>query len=46
MQTGQKVAAGAVVGTVGTTALAGTGLYFELRTDGKPEDPLAWLKKR
>ena len=46
VQPGAKVGAGAVVGTVGSSGLEGAGLYFELRTDGKPEDPLGWLKKR
>lgn len=43
---GQTLPAGALVGTVGSTGLEGAGLYFELRTDGRPEDPLGWLKKR
>ncbi|HVR69639.1 MAG TPA: peptidoglycan DD-metalloendopeptidase family protein [Vicinamibacteria bacterium] len=46
VRTGQRVVAGAVVGTVGSSGLEGEGLYFELRTQGKPEDPLAWLRKR
>jgi septal ring factor EnvC (AmiA/AmiB activator) len=46
VQPGQKLAAGTVVGTIGSTGLEGAGLYFELRTDGKPEDPLGWLQKR
>ena len=46
VQPGQKVPAGAVVGTVGSSSLAGDGLYFELRTQGRPEDPLSWLRKR
>jgi septal ring factor EnvC (AmiA/AmiB activator) len=46
VEPGQKLPAGAVVGTVGSTGLEGAGLYFELRTDGKPEDPLGWLQKR
>ena len=44
VQPGQKLAAGDKVGTVGS-ALAGTGLYFEVRFQGRPEDPLDWLKK-
>lgn len=39
---GQRVAEGEVVGTVGT-GLEGPGLYFEVRFQGKPEDPLEWL---
>jgi septal ring factor EnvC (AmiA/AmiB activator) len=46
VQPGQKVPAGAVVGTVGSSGLEGDGLYFELRTQGRPEDPLSWLRKR
>jgi septal ring factor EnvC (AmiA/AmiB activator) len=41
---GHKVAAGDPIGRVGT-ALEGPGLYFEVRFQGKPEDPLDWLKK-
>jgi septal ring factor EnvC (AmiA/AmiB activator) len=37
------VAAGAVVGTVGSSGVEGPGLYFELRSQGKPQDPLEWL---
>ena len=44
VQTGQKVAAGEVLGTVGSTALEGPGLYFEMRFQGRPEDPLEWLR--
>jgi septal ring factor EnvC (AmiA/AmiB activator) len=43
VQPGQRVAAGDVIGTVGT-ALEGSGLYFEMRFQGKPEDPLEWLR--
>jgi septal ring factor EnvC (AmiA/AmiB activator) len=46
VETGQRVAAGAVIGTVGASGLAGPGLYFEVRTAGKPEDPLTWLEKK
>ena len=45
VQPGQPVPAGTVVGTVGSSGLEGQGLYFELRTQGKPEDPLDWLRK-
>jgi septal ring factor EnvC (AmiA/AmiB activator) len=45
VQTGQRLSAGSVVGTVGASGLEGQGLYFELRTQGKPEDPLGWLRK-
>jgi septal ring factor EnvC (AmiA/AmiB activator) len=46
VQPGQPVPAGTVVGSVGSSGLEGPGLYFEVRTQGKPEDPLAWLRKR
>ena len=42
---GQKVAAGDVLGTVGASALEGPGLYFEMRFQGRPEDPLEWLRR-
>lgn len=43
----QRVARGDVVGRVGPTiaGAAGAGLYFELRVDGRPVDPVEWLKK-
>ena len=44
VQSGQKVAAGEVLGTVGSTTLEGPGLYFEMRFQGRPEDPLEWLR--
>jgi septal ring factor EnvC (AmiA/AmiB activator) len=34
------------VGTVGPSATGPPGLYFELRVDGEPVDPLQWLQKR
>jgi septal ring factor EnvC (AmiA/AmiB activator) len=43
---GQRVGAGELVGTVGSTSLAGPGLYFEIRRDGKPQDPIEWLDKQ
>jgi septal ring factor EnvC (AmiA/AmiB activator) len=44
--TGTRVSRGQPVGSVGT-ALDGTAaLYFELRIDGKPVDPLQWLKRK
>jgi murein hydrolase activator len=45
VEVGQKVAAGDVLGTVGTSGLEGSGLYFEMRFQGRPEDPAEWLKK-
>jgi septal ring factor EnvC (AmiA/AmiB activator) len=46
VEPGQRVAAGATLGTVGASGLNGPGLYFEVRTGGRPEDPLTWLQKR
>ena len=43
---GARVDHGQPVGTVGPLPSGGTGVYFELRIDGKPVDPLQWLKKR
>ena len=36
VQAGQQVAAGEVVGTVGSSGLGGPGLYFEMRFQGRP----------
>jgi septal ring factor EnvC (AmiA/AmiB activator) len=44
VEVGQRVAAGAVVGTVGSGGLEGSGLYFEMRSQGRPEDPQGWLR--
>jgi septal ring factor EnvC (AmiA/AmiB activator) len=44
VQPGQKLAAGETLGLVGG-GLEGPGLYFEVRFQGKPEDPMAWLEK-
>jgi murein hydrolase activator len=43
---GARVAAGQAVGAAGPLPSGGTGLYFELRIDGKPVDPLQWLRRR
>jgi murein hydrolase activator len=43
---GAHVERGQPVGLVGPTPRGTTGLYFELRVDGQPVDPLQWLKKR
>ena len=45
VQMGQKVAAGDILGTVGASSVEGPGLYFEMRFQGRPEDPLEWLKR-
>ena len=41
---GQRVAAGEVLGAVGAAA-EGPGLYFEVRFQGRPEDPMDWLRR-
>jgi septal ring factor EnvC (AmiA/AmiB activator) len=43
---GARVSQGDPVGTAGFALLGVAGLYFELRVDGQPVDPLQWLKKR
>ncbi|MBZ5559391.1 MAG: peptidoglycan DD-metalloendopeptidase family protein [Acidobacteriia bacterium] len=43
---GDRVEREQVVGTAGPTPSGTTGLYFELRIDGQPVDPLQWLRKR
>jgi septal ring factor EnvC (AmiA/AmiB activator) len=44
VQTGQQVAAGQVLGVVGS-GVEGPGLYFEIRFQGRPEDPADWLAR-
>jgi len=46
VQKGAHLTHGQTVGTVGPTSSGSNGLYFELRVDGQPVDPLQWLKKR
>ena len=43
---GGRVDRGQTIGTVGSAPTGPAGLYFELRVDGRPVDPLQWLKKR
>jgi septal ring factor EnvC (AmiA/AmiB activator) len=43
---GARLERGHAVGSVGVTDAGTTGLYFELRVDGQPVDPLQWMKKR
>ncbi len=43
---GAHVARGNLVGTAGIAATGASGLYFELRIDGRPVDPLQWLRRR
>jgi septal ring factor EnvC (AmiA/AmiB activator) len=44
---GEFIGAGTVVGLVGETgSLKGPYLYFEIRENGQPVDPLVWLQRR
>jgi septal ring factor EnvC (AmiA/AmiB activator) len=43
---GARVQRGQPVGAVGPTPGGLPGLYFELRVDGQPVDPLQWLKTK
>jgi len=46
-QVGEDVRGGERIATVGNTGgNPESGLYFEIRHDGKPLDPLAWVKRR
>jgi septal ring factor EnvC (AmiA/AmiB activator) len=46
-QVGDDVRGGESIATVGNTGgNPESGLYFEIRHDGKPLDPLAWVKRR
>lgn len=42
---GDRVDAGTTVGLAGRNPAGNPSLYFELRVDGKPVDPLQWLKR-
>jgi septal ring factor EnvC (AmiA/AmiB activator) len=46
VQRGTRVARGLTLGTVGTSPAGSAELYFELRIDGKPVDPVQWLRTR
>jgi septal ring factor EnvC (AmiA/AmiB activator) len=37
---------GQTLGTTGVSLAGSAGLYFELRIDGQPVDPLQWLEPR
>jgi septal ring factor EnvC (AmiA/AmiB activator) len=42
---GASVKRGDVVGKVGLVPAGDAGLYFELRIDGRPVDPVQWLRR-
>ncbi|MGH9384031.1 MAG: murein hydrolase activator EnvC family protein [Vicinamibacterales bacterium] len=42
---GAAVKRGSVVGSVGHTPTGVAALYFELRIDGRPVDPVQWLRR-
>jgi septal ring factor EnvC (AmiA/AmiB activator) len=46
VKTGARIEQGQPVGTAGPIPSGDEGIYFELRVDGHPVDPLQWLKKR
>ncbi|HKW95508.1 MAG TPA: peptidoglycan DD-metalloendopeptidase family protein [Methylomirabilota bacterium] len=44
---GDEVKQGQIIGTVGDTgSLQGPRLYFEVRYEGKPQDPTQWLRPK
>jgi septal ring factor EnvC (AmiA/AmiB activator) len=44
--TGAPVVRGQGLGAAGASPDGVPSVYFELRVDGKPVDPLQWLKKK
>jgi septal ring factor EnvC (AmiA/AmiB activator) len=46
VQKGARIEHGQPVGTAGPIPSGSDGVYFELRVDSRPVDPLQWLKKR
>jgi septal ring factor EnvC (AmiA/AmiB activator) len=43
---GMNVTSGQTIGTAGRAPSGASAVYFELRIDGQPVDPLQWLKVR
>jgi septal ring factor EnvC (AmiA/AmiB activator) len=46
VQPGARIDRGETLGLAGRVMSGFPGVYFEMRVDGKPVDPLEWLKKR
>ena len=46
VRTGAHVLKGQAVGTIGRGPLGKPSLYFEMRIDGQPVDPVQWLKAK
>ena len=46
VQQGQRVEAGQELGRVGIPPVGRPALYFEVRVDGRPVDPVQWLQPR
>ena len=46
VKAGTNVSRGAPLGRVGLSPSGGAALYFELRIDGRPVDPVQWLARR
>ena len=46
VERGQRVRAGEELGRAGYAPAGGAALYFEVRIDGDPVDPVQWLKPR
>jgi septal ring factor EnvC (AmiA/AmiB activator) len=46
IERGARVDRGDTVGVAGRVMSGFPGVYFEMRVDGKPADPLEWLKKK
>ena len=46
VERGGKIERGYRLGTTGRILAGIPGVYFEMRVDGKPVDPLEWLKKK
>jgi murein hydrolase activator len=43
---GARVDRGQPLGSAGPLPSGGAGVYFELRVDGRPVDPLQWLRRK